>query len=91
MFPGSIHVREEGMQMISDKEIWEFARRNNFTIVTQDTDFYELTLLYGNPPKVILLKCGNTSTNNILSILTKNTAVIKDFIGNNEFNCLELY
>lgn len=44
---------------ISDRMIWQFARQNDFIIVTFDEDFYDLSNLYGTPPKVIWLRCGN--------------------------------
>ena len=47
---------------IPDTEIWQFAVENNLIILTKDTDFHE-RILYGNPPpKVILIRLGNTST-----------------------------
>jgi predicted nuclease of predicted toxin-antitoxin system len=36
----------------TDTEIWQFARENDFCIVTQDVDFAERSRLYGSPPKL---------------------------------------
>jgi predicted nuclease of predicted toxin-antitoxin system len=41
--------------------------------------------------KVIWLRCGNTSTSNIETILRSNYDTIEDFILNLEEICLELY
>ena len=61
-YPDSSHVRLENLQNENDKVIREFALQNNFNIVTFDIDFYEMSLVYGYPPKVIWLRCGNKST-----------------------------
>ncbi|MEB3217215.1 MAG: DUF5615 family PIN-like protein [Nostocales cyanobacterium 94392] len=43
-------------------EIWEFAKNQEFCIVTQDADYAERSRLYGSPPKIIWLRCGNALT-----------------------------
>ena len=80
------------MQREIDLGIWIFARDNFFTVVTQDADFYELSLVNGFPPKVIWLRCGNTSTENIFQLLITHKESIQNFISENEkAACLELY
>jgi predicted nuclease of predicted toxin-antitoxin system len=91
LYPGSKHVRLENLSESDDIEIWEYAKENGFTIVTKDVDFYDIGLVKGYPPKVIWLRCGNTSTNNIERILRDNYELIKDFIVNLPKICLELY
>jgi predicted nuclease of predicted toxin-antitoxin system len=59
IFPGASHVQFHGLNEVSDSEIWEFAKVQGFYIVTQDADFAERSRLYGSPPKVIWLRCGN--------------------------------
>ena len=49
-FSDSSSVKKEGLINSTDREIWEFAKRNNFIIVTQDSDFNDLNLLLGFPP-----------------------------------------
>jgi predicted nuclease of predicted toxin-antitoxin system len=36
--------------------VWEYAKANDFSIVTADADFYELATALGPPPKVIWLR-----------------------------------
>lgn len=62
IFPGSNQVRVLGMDQTGDREVWAYAKANDFTIVTQDADFADLSLLLGPPPKVIWLRCGNQPT-----------------------------
>lgn len=65
IFPGSNQVRVLGMDQTDDRQVWTCAKANNFTIVTQDADFADLSLLLGPPPKVIWLRCGNQPTDAI--------------------------
>lgn len=53
LYPEICQVRECQLERASDHQIWEFAKANGYTIVTFDSDFYDLTLLLGIPPKVI--------------------------------------
>jgi predicted nuclease of predicted toxin-antitoxin system len=89
-FPDSAHVRLLGMDQDDDTLIWEFAKNNNFIIVTQDADFESLSQMYGFPPKVIWLRCGNTATSNILRLLVSNYEFLLAFGGDDLVACLEL-
>lgn len=89
-FPDSAHVRLIGMEETDDRIIWQYARENQFTIVTQDADFDRLTQLYGFPPKIIWLRCGNTSTANVFQLLLNNLDLIERFNDDDELACLEI-
>jgi predicted nuclease of predicted toxin-antitoxin system len=41
---------------MSDKMIRQYAIDHNYIITTKDADFYEMNLVYGQPPKIIRLK-----------------------------------
>lgn len=62
LFPGSSHVQSVGLDLASDDQVWEHARRQGFTIVTKDEDFNNLSVLRGSPPKVLWLQLGNCTT-----------------------------
>jgi len=68
-FPGSVHVRDCGMKGFTDEDIWEFARANNFVIVSKGSDFYKRSVLYSDPPKFIWLCLGNCSRDDLVSLL----------------------
>jgi len=91
IFPGSLQVRTVDMQTASDLEIWKFALDNNYTVVTQDADFYDLSLLQEHPPKIIWLRCGNQPTKIIEQMLRKHHSNIVDFIADPDIACLEIY
>lgn len=90
LYPESTHVRLEKLDTANDDTVWEYAKLNSYTIVSQDGDFFDLGLLKGSPPKVIWLRCGNTSTSFIESLLRENFEAIKDFIVNQPETCLEI-
>ena len=87
-FKGSIHVEKFGLDTdTEDSEIWQFAKENKFAILTKDNDFEAMSRLFGCPPKVIYLTCGNKTTGEIVTILEKNIRVIRSFTEDTE-NCL---
>ena len=92
-FPEAKQVRQIGIEDYSDIEIWKFAKENNFTIVTFDADFYDLSNLKGHPPKIIWLRFGNTKTDFLSEIINSKKSIINDFInadGYSEIACLEI-
>ena len=93
LFPGSKQVRDLGLENSKDSFLWNYAKENNYCIVTFDGDFYDLGLIKGSSPKVIWLRLGNTSTQNIETVLRKNFELIKTFLTDpnyNEIGCLEI-
>ena len=91
LFPGSSHVYLLGLHRVSDEEIWNYARDNGFTIVTQDFDFNERSLIHGYPPKVIWLRTGNTSTENIKRLFMRHSQDIISFAKDKTLGCLQIY
>jgi len=69
LFPDSSHVALHGLDQASDLEVWSFAGREGFTLVTKDTDFNDLATLRGAPPKVIWLRIGNCTTADVEQLL----------------------
>jgi predicted nuclease of predicted toxin-antitoxin system len=71
IYPDSGHVYPLGLAETSDKEIWEYARRESFLIVTKDADFSDLCMLLGFPPKVVWIRRGNCKTSDIEALLRR--------------------
>lgn len=78
-FPGSAHVRTLGLRGANDLEIWRYAAAHDFIIVTKDDDFSDLSVLYGAPPKVLLLSIGNCSSSQASTALLSNLDTITAF------------
>lgn len=90
LFPGSSHVRDHGLQRADDEMIWAFARENNLIIVSKDSDFHQRSFLYGFPPKVIWLRIGNCSTEEIEKVLRSQREQILQFYKDEEASFLIL-
>jgi predicted nuclease of predicted toxin-antitoxin system len=90
-FPGSSQVRLAGLEQADDRAIWEFAKANGFTIVTQDADFADMAALYGPPPKVIWLRCGNQSSDFIEKMLREPAGALTACEAAGAEACYELY
>jgi predicted nuclease of predicted toxin-antitoxin system len=75
-------VKELGLVDASDLEIWNYAFKNNYTIITFDSDFIDLSNLKGSPPKIIWLRFGNSSNLKIANKLLSKTNIIDEFVLN---------
>jgi predicted nuclease of predicted toxin-antitoxin system len=88
LFPGSQHVVEAGLASLADIQIWEFAKENNFIVVTKDRDFREFSLDMGAPPKLIWIGIGNCSTRHIEELLRDNAIRISTFAESEQASLL---
>ncbi len=77
LYPDSNHVYRLGIDLVPDEEMREYARREGFVIVTKDSDFSDLCILLGFPPKVIWIRRGNCSSRDIESILRDHNSDIE--------------
>lgn len=89
-YPGSSQVLLLGMESASDAEVWQAAKDQGFVIVTRDADFEELSLVWGQPPKVIWLKTRNQSRATTLKIFLENRLMIEDALLNRGQACIEV-
>ena len=76
-----MHVCDAGLLNSFDKEIWDFAKANNYVIITKDYDFSDMSHLHGCPPKVIKLNCGNKTTGYISDTLIGKKELIHQFVN----------
>jgi len=90
-YPESSQVALLNLNSTSDQDIWEYAKNENYSIVTQDADFHELSLLLEGPPLVIWLRCGNQPKNILLDKLLINQGQIKEAQQDNDIWCIEIY
>jgi len=90
IFPNTSHVMLENLDEATDIRVWRFARQNGYTIVTKDSDFNDLAIYQGSPPKVIWLKIGNCRVAKIAQILIDNREIIKTFLDNPDSSILEI-
>ncbi|HCZ35046.1 MAG TPA: hypothetical protein DHV26_03880 [Cytophagales bacterium] len=54
-----------------DSMIWNYARENNLTIISKDSDFSNRVLLLNPPPKVIHIRFGNLKMKDFFNRMTQ--------------------
>lgn len=79
LYPDSDHVKNLGLANTDDIVIWNYAKVNDFVLVSKDSDFHQRSLLYGHPPKFIYLRIGNSPTSKIIAILRDKLEIIQEF------------
>ena len=89
-YPDSSQVVLLGMESASDKDVWQRARDEAYVIVTRDADFLELSLVWGQPPKVIRLKTLNQSRAATLKTLLENRILIEDALITQDLASIEI-
>jgi predicted nuclease of predicted toxin-antitoxin system len=85
VFADSLHVRQADLDRADDDAIWRFARDNGFAIVTKDPDFQERSQIAGSAPRVVWIRRGNCSTQDIEAMLRKHAphiAALEQETGN---------
>ena len=79
IFPNSNHVRNVGLGRADDDVVWQYAAAQSFTIVSKDSDFHQSSFVRGHPPKVVWIRRGNCSTDEIESLLREHQADLHNF------------
>ena len=78
-FPGSTHVRDLNLERADDATVWEFARAHGYSIVSKDADFHQRSFVYGQPPKVVWLRVGNCTTEQVAATLRRHVDELHAF------------
>ena len=90
IFPGSLHVFDIDLEATGDDIIWAYALENRFAIVTKDKDYYQLSLERGYPPKVLLIRTGNTPAAVVVALIRSSENDIRRFLRDEETALLSL-
>ena len=65
-----VAVRDLGLRDADDRAIFEAARdHGDAVIMSKDSDFVELALRRGPPPRILWLTCGNATNRHLRRIL----------------------
>ena len=91
LYPDSSHVYLIGLDTAPDPDIWQYARDNEFIIVTRDADFSDLNVMLGFPPKVIWIRRGNCTTREIELIFRSNYATVESLVEDESVGILTLF
>ena len=90
-FPSSSQDTLLNLENADDRAIWDFAKDQGFVIVTKDADFYDMSVVYGQPPKIIWLKIGNQSKAATVNALVSNRDEIELALMLEDKACIEIY
>jgi predicted nuclease of predicted toxin-antitoxin system len=91
IYPDSTQTRLVDLATASDAVIWDHARQHGFVLVSLDADFADLSLLRGHPPKIIWLRCGNSTVDEVERLLRLHQRQIESFAQEPETSCLEIW
>lgn len=90
LYPHTTHVFFIGLERASDMTVWAYAQTNDYIIVTKDSDFSDISVVRGFPPKVLWLRLGNCTTSDIEHALRDRCTVIDAFADDPTVGVLEL-
>lgn len=69
----AIHTRDLPRKNLSeDFEIVDFAVREQCIVISKDSDFFDLFVLKGVPPKLLMITTGNIVNSDLLKLFEKN-------------------
>jgi predicted nuclease of predicted toxin-antitoxin system len=91
VFPDADHVMNVGLARATDEVVWQYSLMHDYTIVTKDSDFNDLSILRGSPPKVIWLAVGNCTTDVMESTIRKHIITLHQFLSDPSIGLLTLY
>lgn len=79
-----------GLEEADDREIWDMAKKEDYIIVSKDSDFHQFSFLYGPPPKVVWISRGNCSSSEIKNILRTHVKDLQAFAEDSKASFLEI-
>jgi predicted nuclease of predicted toxin-antitoxin system len=90
LYPGSAHVADFDLLACPDREVWAFAQREGFIVVSTDADFYELATTLGPPPKVVWLRRWAHPTRDAEFVLRRDAIRLSEFAADADLGILVL-
>jgi len=72
------------MESSTNIEIYNFAHSKNAVVITKDEDFITLLDRFGSPPKIIWITIGNTSNQNMRTVLINKWKLVCDLLSHND-------
>lgn len=90
IYPEITHLTALMTEDSDDSDIWSFAKKNDFIIVTKDDDFEKRSILLGHPPKIIWIRLGNCKTSDVVELMEKSLNIITAFNSDKEKSILPI-
>jgi predicted nuclease of predicted toxin-antitoxin system len=85
-----MHVRDVGLKQADDQSIWDWAKANNYPVITTDADFIALSKRLGWPPRVIHIEHCDFPFRVIEDLLRRSAVRIAAFDKNEQATVLVL-
>lgn len=80
-FPSCRHVAEFRLLSSDDELVWERAREEGLTLLSKDNDLEAIVTRKGHPPRLVWIRLGNVSTNEIAKSLIAHAESVRRFIN----------
>lgn len=90
IFPDSKHVKDLKLQSESDLKIWEYAKNNEFVIVSKDSDFVDIVNIKGFPPYLVWIRSGNVRVNDIERTIRNNAVKVLNTFKNQDIGIIKI-
>lgn len=78
------HVADFDLAEALDAEVWAFAEKRGYVVVSKDHDFRSLALREGPPPKAVVLELGNCRSDEIVALLLRRREAVAEFVADAE-------
>ena len=65
----AVALRDIGLRDGTDRQIFLAAKEQSTIVMTKDADFVRLLEVFGPPPQIIWITCGNTSNEHLRQLL----------------------
>ncbi len=79
-FGTCVHVSDVGLLRSDDQLVWRKARELGLTLLSKDDDLREMVADRGPPPKLVWLRLGNCSTQEIAAALLSTRPEVDAFL-----------
>jgi predicted nuclease of predicted toxin-antitoxin system len=90
VFPDSLHIRALLGVGVPDERVWTLAIELGCLFVSKDEDFHRMSVLRGAPPKVVWLRLGNCTTDEVAALLRRQQSALRLFANQNDATFLAL-
>jgi predicted nuclease of predicted toxin-antitoxin system len=86
----AVTVRDLGLRDADDEDIFDAARAaTDVVVLTKDSDFIDLAIRLGSPPRILWLTCGNVTNRRLRALLGEVFPQALDCLSNGE-NIVEI-
>ena len=77
-------IRSLGLRDAKDREVFFAAREVDAVVMSKDSDFVWLLEQHGAPPRLIWVRCGNTSNARMRAVLSAQLRHVMDLLESGE-------